>query len=104
MRWQHLEDYPELSAEDWFAVADAWRAAESDGEVSLYSIITRRLKSAVGLGEPASMQGDDRKKLLRDFVSRTRRNRRPADDLTAALLSNGFSSQQVAALALLSIH
>lgn len=104
MRQLHRQDYPELSADDWYAVADAYRTAESDGEDSLFSLVTRRLKSAVGLGERAPTQVDGRKELLRDFVSRTRRNRRPADDLAAALLSNGFSRQQVAALALLSIH
>jgi hypothetical protein len=104
MRRPHRQDFPELSADDWYAVADAYRAAESAGEVSLFSLVTRRLKSAVGLREAAPTDVDDRKELLRDFVARTRRNRRPADDLAAALLSNGFSKQQVAALAMLSIH
>src|SRR5258706_5765111 len=101
MRRQYRQDYPELSADDWYAVADAYRTAESDRNVWLFSVVARRLKSAVGLGETAPTQVDDRTELLRDFVVRTRRNRRPADDLTAALMSNGFSSQQVAALALL---
>jgi hypothetical protein len=104
MRRPHRQDYPELSADDWYAVADAYRVAESDGEVSLFSLVTRRLKSAAGVRETAPTHVDDRKELLRDFVSKTRRDRRPADDLTPALLSNGFSKQQVAALALLSIH
>jgi hypothetical protein len=101
---QHRQDYPELSADDWYAVADAYYAAESDGEISLISIVTWRLRSAFGLGETAPMRGDPRRELLRDFVWRTRRNRRPAEDLAGALMTNGFSSQQVAALALLSIH
>lgn len=101
---QHRQDYPELPAVDWYAVADAYSAAESDGETSLFSIVTGRLKSAVGLSENRATPVDARKELLRDFVWTTRRNRRPAEDLTRALLAHGFSSQQVAALALLSIH
>jgi hypothetical protein len=104
MRRQHRQNYPELSADDWYAVADAYRAAASGGEVSLISLVTGHLKSAVGLRATAPVQGDTRTELLRDFVWTTRRNRRPTDDLTAALLSNGFSQQQVAALALLSIR
>ncbi len=47
---------------------------------------------------------DSRDELLKVFVQRTRRAGRPADDLTAALLSSGFSPEQITALALLSIH
>ena len=62
MRRPHRQDYPELSADDWYAVADAWRIAESAGEVSLISRVTGRLKSAIGLRESAPTQIDARKK------------------------------------------
>ncbi|MDB5584186.1 MAG: hypothetical protein JWR80_9362 [Bradyrhizobium sp.] len=97
-------DYPQLSADDWYAVADAYVAAEADGEVSLFSLVSRRLKSAIGLAETAPIHSNPRRELLRDFVWRTRRNRRPAKELAAALVSSGFSDAQVTALALLSIH
>jgi hypothetical protein len=100
----HRTDYPELSRDDWYAVADAHRAAEAAGEVSVLSVIADRLKTALGLGENARPRRDPREELLKEFVQRTRRARRPADDLTGALLSSGFSAEQVAALALLSIH
>jgi hypothetical protein len=100
----HHTTYPELSRDDWYAVADAHWAAEVAGEISVFSAIADRLKAALGLGENAPRQSDPRKELLKEFVQRTRRARRPANDLTDALLSSGFSAEQVAALALLSIH
>jgi hypothetical protein len=101
---QRREDYPKLSTDEWYAVAAAYRAAESGADVSLFSVIGECLKSAFRSGEGAPMRVTSREGLLRDFVSRTRRDRIPANDLAAALQASGFSAEQVAALALLSIH
>ncbi|MES2451137.1 MAG: hypothetical protein V4610_11275 [Pseudomonadota bacterium] len=103
MRHHHTE-YPRLSRTDWYAVADAHWAAETAGEVSVFSAVANRLRAAFGLDENARSQSDPRDELLKEFVQRTRRARRPADDLSEALLSNGFSADQITALALLSIH
>ena len=100
----HHTNYPELSRDDWYAVADAHWAAETAGEVSVFSAIAGGMKAALGLGENVRPQSDPRDELLKAFVQRTRRAGRPADELTGALLSSGFSVEQVAALALLSIH
>lgn len=103
MRHQH-QDLPNLTADDWTVVADAYRDAWSVPGTSLFSTVAARLKSAVGLGEAPVAEADPRTRLLHDFVARTRRYRRPANDLADALISTGFSDRQIAALALLSIH
>lgn len=101
---QHHTDYPELSRDDWYAVADAHWVAETAAEVSVFSAVASRLKAALGFGANAPRQSDPREELLKAFVQRTRRAGRPADELSEALKSSGFSADQVTALALLSIH
>lgn len=101
---QHHTDYPELSRDDWYAVADAHWAAETAGGVSVFSAVASRLKAVLGVSEHNAPQSDPREALLKAFVQQTRRARRPADELSEALKSNGFSADQITALALLSIH
>jgi len=102
MRHQH-QAHPDLTADDWNVVSDAYRDAWSVPGTSVFSSVAARLKSVVGLGEAPVVERDPRTELLHAFVERTRRYRRPATDLADALISTGFSDRQVAALALLSI-
>ncbi len=103
MRHHHI-DYPELSRDDWYAVADAAWAAEAAPRHSVFSTIANRLKAALGLGENPSPQSDPCTRLMREFVMRARQSGSPDEELAGALLSSGFSAAQVTALTLLSVH
>jgi hypothetical protein len=94
---------PQLSNADWRMVADAIAIGETrDG--SLFGRIGERVKFALtGIATPHPPV-DPRVQAIREFVVTTRREQRLAEDRAAALRANGFSSDQVAALALLSIH
>lgn len=94
---------PHLSTADWRAVADAIAIGEtSDG--SLFGRIGERVKFALTGIETPHPPLDPKVKAIREFVAATRREQRLAEDRAAALRANGFSSDQVPALALLSIH
>ena len=103
MYHQHPAE-PQLTADDWDVVADAYREAWSVPDASLFATLAARLKSVVGIGEAPVADRDPRTQLLHTFVERTRRYRRPATDLADALISTGLSDRQVSALALLSIN
>lgn len=94
---------PRLSSADWRVVADAIAIGEtSDG--SLFGRIGEQVKFALTGVETPHAPVDPKVKAIREFVAATRREQRLAEDRAAALRANGFSSDQVAALALLSIH
>lgn len=94
---------PQLSNADWRIVADAIAIGETrDG--SLFGWLGERVKLALTGIETPHPAVAPKVKAIRDFVTATRREQRLAEDRAATLLANGFSSDQVAALALLSIH
>ena len=94
---------PQLSSADWRAVADAIAIGEtSDG--SLFGRIGERVKFALTGVETPHPPLDPKIKAIREFAAATRREQRLVEDRAVALRANGFSSDQVAALALLSIH
>lgn len=66
--------------------AETDRRCQSDGE---FSIDTRRVKSAVGLGPDRCPKGIAARLCLREAAQR-----RLADESTGVLLSNGFSGQR----------
>lgn len=94
---------PQLSNADWRVVADAIAIGETR-DSSLFGRLGERVKLALTGVEAPHPAVDPKVKAIRDFVAATRREQRLAEDRAAALLANGFSSDQVAALALLSIH
>jgi hypothetical protein len=94
---------PQLSNADWRMVADAIAIGETSNG-SLFGRIGERMKFALTGIETPHPPVDPKVKAIREFVAATRREQRLAEDRAAALRANGFSSDQVAALALLSIH
>lgn len=94
---------PQLSHADWRAVADAIAIGETS-DISLFGRIGERMKFALTGIETPHPPVDAKVKAIRAFVAATRREQRLAEDRAAELRANGFSSDQVAALALLSIH
>lgn len=94
---------PQLSNADWRVVADAIAIGETS-DSSLFGRIGERVKLALTGIETPHLPVDPKVRAIREFVAATRREQRLAEDRAAKLLANGFSSDQVAALALLSIH
>jgi hypothetical protein len=100
---KHRHDPLPLSNTEWSTVAKALAAIEDDGAV-LVSRIMRRVRVVLTGTAPVLPQIDPRTAAIRAFVSDTRRFGRPADAAGSALLDHGFNTNQVAALAALSIH
>lgn len=100
---KHRHDPLPLSNTEWSTVAKALAAIEDDGAV-LVSRIMRRVRVVLTGTAPVLPQIDSRTAAIRAFVSDTRRFGRPADAAGSALLDHSFNTNQVAALAALSIH
>jgi hypothetical protein len=94
---------PQLSNADWRVVADAIAVGETR-ETSLFGRLGERVKLALTGIETPHSSIDPKAEAIREFVAATRRRQKLAEDRAETLLANGFSSDQVAALALLSIH
>lgn len=94
---------PQLSNADWRVVADAIVIGETS-DSSLFGRLSERMKLVLTGIETPHPPVDPKVKAIRDFVAATRREQQLAEERTAVLLANGFSVDQVAALALLSIH
>jgi len=94
---------PKLSRSDWQAVSIALHdAGSSRCGASGKRGIVGRLFTAVTGEEPARPLADPRLEAIRSFVCATRRTRRPAERFVPDLEAQGFSRDQIDALALLS--
>lgn len=98
---------PTLSRAEWQAVSIALKDAADCGcavapdSGSLRARVARLYTALTG-AETRTPLADARLEAIRRFVCETRRMRRPAERLVPDLVAQGFSRDQVAALALLS--
>jgi len=95
---------PRLSRTDWQAVSVALNDAAQCGcgEVTGKPGAVGRLLGALTGNAPRPPLADPRLEAIRRFVCATRRGRRPADAHVPGLIAQGFSRDQIDALALLS--
>ncbi|MFZ3482571.1 hypothetical protein [Sphingomonas sp. 3-13AW] len=92
-----------LSQVEWQAVSAALRSASDCGRVpATRAGPVRRIYRAVTGRTGATPSADPKLEAVRAFVCETSRQRRVAERYVPALLDHGFTSPQVAALALLS--
>ncbi len=89
-----------LSAEDWLVVSSAFDTAVTEPAAPNW---LQRGWSALTHATPAPRPSRTHD-VLHDFVVESRYLRRPAYDLWPALSVQGFTSEQIGALAALAIH